>query len=223
ILWVIGVLAAGMTAFYMTRLMCLTFWGKSRVPEKVHPHESPFTMTFPLIVLGLLSVIGGWVGIPHILGHPLHIPNFLESWLNRWGLVNPDVGQASTVLEFALMGISFGVAGLMAWLAYYFYVLQPDMPQKITEKYKKLYEVIYNKYFVDEFYFSKLINPLVEASKGLWLYVDVNFIDKTTYFLSDFVKSNSAGFKGLQNGNMQQYAMYIAIGVVASVTYILMG
>ena len=107
----IGVAAAGMTAFYMTRLMCLTFWGKSRVPEGVHPHESPPSMTFPLIVLGILSVVGGWVGIPHVIGHPLHIPNFFEAWLNRWGLINPDVGQASAILELALMGMSFGVAG----------------------------------------------------------------------------------------------------------------
>ena len=111
----------------------------------------------------------------------------------------------------------------MAWTAYYFYILKPEWPQKIAEKYKGLYELVYNKYFVDEFYFSKLINPIVEVSKGMWLYIDVNFIDKTTYVLSDFVKSNSLGFRGLQNGNMQQYAMYVALGVVASVTYVLMG
>lgn len=223
ILWFIGVAAAGMTAFYMTRLMCLTFWGKTRVPENIHPHESPLSMTFPLIVLGILSVVGGWIGIPHLIGHPLHIPNFFEEWLNGAGLKNPKVASTSIILEFALMGISFGVAGLMALLAYTFYIKRPELPVQFTEKFKGAYKLIFNKYFVDEFYFSKIINPIVEASKALWLYIDVNFIDKITYVITDFIKSNSLGLRGLQNGNMQQYAMYVALGVVASVTYVLMG
>ncbi len=223
ILWVVGVAAAGMTAFYMTRLMCLTFWGKSRVPEKVHPHESPMSMTFPLIVLGFLSVVGGWVGIPHAIGHPLHIPNFLELWLNKWGLHNPEVSRQSVILEFSLMGISFGFASLMAWMAYNFYISCPGKSDKIVSKIKGVYDLVYNKYYVDEFYFGKIINPLIDISKGLWLQIDVSFIDKTTYKLTDFIKSSSSGFKALQNGNMQQYAMYIALGVVASITYVLMG
>jgi NADH-quinone oxidoreductase subunit L len=223
LLWILGVVTAGITAFYMTRLMCLTFWGESRVSKDVHPHESPMSMTFPLIVLGILSVVGGWVGIPHVLGHPLHIPNFLEAWLNKWGLKNPQVEHASVVLEFSLMGISFGFASLMAWISYNFYIVKPGRAELFTNRFQKTYRFVYNKYFVDEFYFEKIINPLIEVSKGLWVYIDVNFIDKMTYKMSDFVKSSSEGFKSLQNGNMQQYAMYIALGVVASVTYILMG
>jgi NADH-quinone oxidoreductase subunit L len=223
ILWVLGVVAAAMTAFYMTRLMCLTFWGKSRVSSDVHPHESPVSMTFPLIVLGILSVIGGWVGIPHAIGHPLHIPNFIELWVNKAGVKNPVIENPSVILEFSLMGISFGIASLMAWLAYNFYVVNPSRPAQLVQKIQGLYKVVYNKYYVDEFYFSKFINPLVEASQGLWLYIDVNFIDKATHKASDFIKSNSDGFKALQSGNMQQYAMYIALGVVASITYILVG
>ncbi|MGA0619631.1 NAD(P)H-quinone oxidoreductase subunit F, partial [Ligilactobacillus salivarius] len=64
-LWALGALGATLTAFYMTRLMCLTFWGKSRVPKDIHPHESPVVMTIPLIALGILSAVGGWIGIPH--------------------------------------------------------------------------------------------------------------------------------------------------------------
>ena len=223
VLWLMGVAAAGMTAFYMTRLMCLTFWGKSRIPENVKPHESPPSMTIPLMILGLLSVIGGWVGIPHVIGHPLHIPNVLESWLNRSGLVNPNVGHASAILEFSLMGISFGVAGTMAIIAYNFYIRHPARPQQIVQRFPRLYQWVNNKYFVDEFYFSKIIHPLIVTSKGLWLYIDVKFIDKVTYLASDFIKTNSLGLRGLQNGNMQQYAMYVALGVIASITYVLVG
>lgn len=78
-LWAMGAVGAAITAFYMTRLMCLTFWGKSRVPASVHPHESPISMTIPLIVLGLLSIVGGWVGVPHVIGEALGgIPNVWE-------------------------------------------------------------------------------------------------------------------------------------------------
>jgi len=224
VLWFIGVFAAGLTAFYMTRLMCLVFWGKSRVPDSVHPHESPSTMTFPLIVLGILSVVGGFVGIPHVFSEVLHvhIPNILEAWLEPI-VKTPEVGHPSIVLELALMGISFGVAGLSAWLAYDMYINKPDRVKAFVSKIGRTYDVVYNKYYVDEFYFGKIIDPFIELSKGLWLYIDVNFIDKITYLISDFTKSCSSGFKALQNGNVQQYAMYIALGVVACITYVLMG
>ncbi len=121
------------------------------------------------------------------------------------------------------MGISFGVASLAAWFAYDSYINVPERPKAIAARLGKVYELVSNKYFVDEFYFAKIINPLVNGSKGLWLYIDVNFIDKGTYLLADFVKTCSSGFKALQNGNMQQYAMYVAIGIVATITFVLVG
>ncbi len=93
IFWLVGVLGAGITAFYMTRLMCLVFWGSSRVAKNIHPHESPAVMTFPLIILGILSIVGGWIGIPHVISAilPNHPHNILEHWLEGLCLFQKSV------------------------------------------------------------------------------------------------------------------------------------
>lgn len=223
-LWIVGVLGAMCTAFYMTRLMALTFWGKSRVSHDVHPHESPPVMTIPLIVLAVLSVIGGWIGIPHPIGEllPGHPGHWLEHWLEG-AVLSPEADghHASAALEFALMGISVSLAAISALIAYRFYIVSPETPARIAGRFQKLYTLIYNKYFVDEIYQAKIIDPLVRASRGLWAYVDVNFIDRTTYFVSDVVRGLGSTARTLQNGNMQQYALYIAMGVAATIFLIL--
>lgn len=220
LLWLAGIIGAGFTAFYMTRLMALTFWGKSRVPKETHPHESPAVMTVPLIVLGTLSVIGGYIGVPHILGHALHIPNFWETWFERKLMVVPGLGEASAFEESLLMLISIAVAGAAATLAYIFYIKEPSKPQEVVSKIKGLYTLVYNKYFVDEIYQKFVINGLVNLSKAFWLYMDVGFIDKMTYKVSDFVESAAGGLRELQTGNMQRYALYIVVGFVALVSIV---
>jgi NADH-quinone oxidoreductase subunit L len=220
-LWAMGAIGATLTAFYMTRLMALTFWGKSRVPKDVHPHESPPSMAIPLVVLGVLSVIGGWIGIPHVIGEVLgHIPNFWEQWFHHTIRV-PEMAHADASLEFGLMGVSIGLASISAFVAYHFYVQAPEKPKKFAESIKAVHNLIYNKYFVDELYFGAIINPLVKFSKDLWYYIDVNVIDKTTYIVADVVKGGGTLVRGFQNGNIQQYAMYIAIGVVLTLSFIL--
>jgi NADH-quinone oxidoreductase subunit L len=221
-LWAMGALGATLTAFYMTRLMALTFWGQSRVPKNIHPHESPATMTIPLIVLGVLSVIGGWIGIPHVIGAVLgHIPNFWEHWLKPV-LSLPELAPADATIEWTLMGISVGLATISVFVAYHFYVQAPEKPKKIAETFKGLHELIYNKYFVDEAYFAGIINPLIKFSQDLWLYFDVNVVDRTTYLVADLVKGGGSFVRGVQNGNIQTYAMYIGLGIVITLSFILM-
>lgn len=215
--WAVGVLGAATTAFYMTRLMALVFWGQSRVDSSVHPHESPPSMTVPLIVLAVLSVVGGWIGIPHIIssiipGHPHHV---LEHWLESSLALAPHEIHGGLILEWSLMGISVGVAGLSAWLAYDFYILNPQRPAEMVNKIKPIYNCVSAKYWVDEFYFQRIIQPLVDLSKGIWVYIDVNFIDRLTYWLGDFVRSAGSGIRSLQNGNLQQYALLIALGLIS--------
>lgn len=222
-LWIIGALGALLTAFYMTRLMCLTFWGKSRVPKDVHPHESPALMAIPLVVLGVLSIVGGWIGFPHALAEilPFHPPNVLEHWLAP---VVKTVGtaQGDHHTELILMVVSVVGAILSASLAYYFYIVNPEAPAKLVEKIKPVYNLVYNKFLVDELYFSTLINPLVQFSKNLWMYVDVNFIDKATHLISDFTRGGGQFVRTMQNGNMQQYAMYVGIGLIMILSIVLM-
>ncbi len=222
-LWVFGAIGATLTAFYMTRLMALTFWGGSRVPKEVHPHESPAIMTIPLIVLAVFSVIGGWIGIPHVIGSVLgDIPNVWEHWLHP--LISPIPGwqPIDHHTEWILMGVSVTLASISAIVAYQFYVKSPEMPQKISTSIKPIYNLIYNKYFVDEAYFGGIINPLVNVSRSIWYHIDVNLIDKTTYVVGDLAKGMGSFVRSLQTGNMQQYAMYIGIGVVVALSLVIM-
>lgn len=222
-LWACGALGATLTAFYMTRLMALTFWGKSRVPASVHPHESPAIMTIPLIVLAVLSVTGGWIGIPHVIGEYLgHIPNVWEHWLHP--LIKPIPGwqPIDVATEWTLMGVSVALASVSAFVAYQFYVKSPEAPKKFAESIKPVYNLVYNKYFVDEAYFAGVINPLVNVSRNIWYYIDVNFIDKATYLAGDLMRGMGSVVKSLQTGNMQQYAMYIGIGVVVALSFVIM-
>lgn len=223
-LWAAGALGATLTAFYMTRLMALTFWGKSRVPSSVHPHESPAIMTIPLIVLAILSVIGGWIGIPHVIGEHLgHIPNVWEHWLHP--MISPIPGWQAIdhTTEWTLMGVSVGLATVSAIVAYQFYVKSPEAPKKFVESIKPVYNLVYNKYFVDEAYFAGIINPLVNISKNTWYYIDVNFIDKMTYWAGDLMRGMGSMVRSTQTGNMQQYAMYIGIGIVVALSFVIMG
>jgi NADH-quinone oxidoreductase subunit L len=223
-LWIVGAVAAACTAFYMTRLMCLTFWGESRVAKDVHPHESPATMWVPLAILAVLSAVGGWIGIPHVISAvlPGHPPHILGDWINS-SIASVGEMHGTAVVEWSLMGVSVGLAGISAWLAYDFYVKSPERPGQFTAKINGFYQVVANKYYVDVFYFGKIIDPLVEMSKGLWMYIDVNFIDKTTYFASDLVVGTGRFVRSVQSGKLQMYALYISIGVVLTITYVLMG
>ncbi len=212
--WLVGVIGAACTAFYMTRLMALVFWGKSRVPAAVHPHESPLSMTLPLIVLAILSVVGGWVGIPEAISEilPWHPQNLLHEWTHH-AIAQIHLPHASAVIEWSLMGISVGAAGVSAWFAYDLYINRPQVVKELAEKAGRLHTLVANKYFVDEFYQAKIIDPLVELGRGLWGYIDVNFIDKMTYLLSDLVTGAAGGLRAIQNGNLQQYALYMALGI----------
>jgi NADH-quinone oxidoreductase subunit L len=97
--------------------------------------------------------------------------------------------------------------------------LNPDRTAIITRKIGPIYKLVEGKYWIDEFYFGKLINPLVNLSKGLWVYIDVRFIDQITYWVSDFISSAGRGIRSLQNGNLQQYALFIAIGLISLMIY----
>jgi NADH-quinone oxidoreductase subunit L len=219
--WFAGVVGAGMTAFYMTRLMALTFWGKSRVPKEVHPHESPLVMTIPLMILAILSLVGGYIGIPHVLGHPFHLPNVLEAWFEGKILPVPGTTEGSVLEEVLLMLISVSVAAASATLAFIFYVKDLSKPKEVVSKIPKLYNLVSNKYFVDEFYQKNILDPVVSLSRALWLYMDVEFIDKATYKISGFAQDSAEGLKSLQTGNLQRYALYIVVGFIAMISVIL--
>ena len=216
-LWAVGVVAATMTAFYMTRLMALTFWGKSRVHAKVHVHESSLFMTLPLMVLALLSLIGGWVGIPGLFtGSP---NNILERWMEPVVAHGPSIEGAAGA-QWGTMALTVILAVLSAGLAYFMYVKRPKLPEELYGKFKGLYTLVYNKYFVDEIYQWVFIKPIVNFSRGLWAYFDVRVVDRATYLVSDIVKGSSTGLRLMVNGNVQTYALYILFGILGTLAFV---
>ena len=223
-LWFVGLVTAAMTAFYMTRLMTLTFWGKSRVAKGIHPHESPALMTVPLILLGILSLFGGLLGIPHVISAvlPGHPPNLLNDWLSPLIKPIPNMGHADPVVEWVLMGTSVLVACISAAIAYRMYSSDSGAAEKMASKIDPVYRVVWNKYFVDEFYRDSIIQPVVSLSRNLWYYIDVNFIDKATFLASDIVKGGGSFVRSFQNGNFQQYALYVGLGVVLALSIVIL-
>lgn len=222
-LWALGTLTAALTAFYMTRLMALTFWGKGRFGHDVHPHESSISMTIPLMALGFLSIVGGWIGVPHVIseilpGHPM---NIFEHWLAPAIAHLPET-EGSALVEWALMGLSVGLAGLSAWFAYDSYVNHPKRMETLSRALGPVHRFVYDKWRVDELYSAVVINPIIEFGKSLWIYIDVNVIDRCTVLADELVVGFANFVKTIQNGKMQSYALYMALGVVVIMTVVLL-
>ncbi len=164
----IGVLTAGLTSFYMFRLMFLTFFGSERYDEHhVHVHESPKNMTIPLIILAILSVCGGWMAAPEFVGGVNHFEHFLEPVLSAASGPAAEGPQSTTggpgILQ-ALTGAPV-IAGLLGFLlAWWLYIKSPDAPKKLLNSLAGPYKLLYGKYFVDEIYLAVIVRPLVWIS-----------------------------------------------------------
>ena len=170
LLYAVALITAGLTAFYMTRLMCMTFWGESRVEKHAaeHLHESPPVMTIPLMLLAVLSVFGGYLGVPEILADLVGGSNFLEHWLE------PVMGKGAEIIvehaghaehshstEWMLMGLSVCVAAGSAGLAMYLYLKNRAAVDSIAENFSGLHKTLENKYYVDEIYNALIVRGTV--------------------------------------------------------------
>jgi NADH-quinone oxidoreductase subunit L len=226
ILWGVGALAALCTAFYMWRLTALTFLGKERFDHHhVHPHESPATMTIPLIVLAVLSAFGGLLGVPHVLGHALHIPNLLEHWLEPIFASSvaflPTHAGDHTTLELTLMAVSTSLALIGIFAARSLYSQGTDKARALGAKFAGLYNVLWNKWFVDEIYNAVIATPIVQASRDiLWKIVDVILIDGTINGSAKVVGAVGQSLRKIQSGVAQNYALLMMFGIVALVAIV---
>jgi NADH-quinone oxidoreductase subunit L len=193
--WV-GVLTAGLTAFYVFRAIFMAFFGSYRGPH--HPHESPAVMTLPLVALGLLSLGGGY----------FDVPRFLEPMF-------PAVESGhSTFLVY--VSVAVGLAGI--GVAYFFYVVRPELPGQLTQKLGWLYTLVYNKYFVDEAYDAAVVRPVVEGSSSLlWRGVDVGVIDGAVNGVGTRACGAGAVLRLLQSGNIRSYAAWVVWGSVLAI------
>ena len=179
ILWAVGWITAGMTAFYMFRLVNMTFFGKSRVDDEVehHIHESTSSMTMPLIVLAVLSIIGGWIGWPASLGGSDRFANFLSPVIVHYAAESGGVEAAhSNSFEYFLMLASVLIALGGIWLARQWYVNRPEVPDQIATRWSRAYRLLYNKYYVDQIYDALFVNRTKDLGTALGAF-DRNVID----------------------------------------------
>ncbi len=220
LLWLVGVITAGLTAFYMFRLVFLTFLGKSRVDPEVqaHIHEAPKSMTISLVVLAVLSVIGGYVGIPHSLGGSNRFEGFLSSVFEQsHSTTHPTTHTMST--EYLLMIISIVVVIIGILVAHRFYIQNVKIPKKLAEKYKTPYRILFNKYYVDELYAKVFVNPLLSLALLLWKQFDVLVIDGIANGIASVVKGLGTVIRKTQTGYLRNYGLSLLLGTILILFY----
>jgi NADH-quinone oxidoreductase subunit L len=208
ILWFVGVLTALLTAFYMFRLWYMTFLGESRSSE-AHPHESPWSMLGPMVILALLSVGGGWIGIERFAG-------FLA----------PSTGGRAAVagaghLELILSIVAVVVA-LEGWLiADKLYRRKPERPAQWAAALPGGYKLLANKYYVDELYGFTVVKPLLAISRYLlsWV-VDIGLIGGAAWLLGGIVTFSGMILQRWQSGNLRSYAAWLAAGAAAVLLFV---
>lgn len=228
ILWGAGVLAAFCTAFYMFRLLYLTFYGEERFDHHhVHPHESPVTMTLPLWILAILSVFGGLLGIPKALSGGADI-NILEHWLepifaNANSILashHTDAHHHSLALEWGLMAASLAIAIIGILYATSLYKKSSHKPAEMAAKNKGLYNILWNKYFVDEIYHNVFVAPIYKISLDfLWKIVDVQIIDGIVNGSARAIAVSAENLRKIQSGIAQNYALMMLFGIVAIIAW----
>jgi NADH-quinone oxidoreductase subunit L len=225
----LGVLTAGITSFYMFRLLFLAFFGDQRYDEHhVHVHESPKSMTIPLVVLAILSVCGGWMAAPQFFGDVNHFQYFLAPVLHA-PMVYTDTttnipglnGTAAGILA-ALLGAPV-IAGLLGFLlAWWFYIKSPEAPKKLADSLAAPYKLLSGKYFIDELYQAAIVRPLVWVSdKVLWHAIDERAIDGAVNGVALVSSETGDRLRRANTGNIRSYATWIVLGVVVFTSLLL--
>jgi NADH-quinone oxidoreductase subunit L len=244
LLWAVALLTAGLTAFYMFRLFFMTFAGQSRVPHEVehHIHESPPVMTVPLICLAIGALGSGYLGWPKVLGGSNPFGRFLDPVFEN-GAMRPSAEHVWS-LEFGLMLLSVAVAAVGFYIAYLWYVRSPEAPERVAAAAGPAYQVVLNKFYVDELYDALFVNRLKDAGNALAAF-DLGVVDggvngagwftRTSaelsrlwdlYVVDGIVNVIAFGVKVLgylvrfvQTGLVQTYALLIVLGVLVFMAY----
>jgi NADH-quinone oxidoreductase subunit L len=247
VFWLIGVVTAFITSFYMFRLLFMTFFGDYRgaqVDAHGHgshghdshghgePHESPTVMLIPLAILAVLSVVGGWVGIGNRFDHflaPVFGPPFRMVIVGAQDvytapLPSPaqSIADSGGHMELYLTMISVAAAFLGLYLAYLLYLKRPELPQKIADALNGLYEMVAHKYYIDELYAVLFVKPLVDGStRILWQDVDRKMIDAAVNDAGDGARHVSDEVRRMQSGNIRSYAGWIAAGSAVVIAFMI--
>ncbi|MCC7496752.1 MAG: NADH-quinone oxidoreductase subunit L [Bryobacterales bacterium] len=199
-LYWLGVITAGMTAFYVFRAWFMTFLGRYR--GQAHPHESPLVMTVPLMVLAALSAGGGFIPVPHILAAVL-----------------PAAHAGHHDPSLAIIAAAAGLIGI--GLAYLFYVVKPGLPGAVANGLGGLYRLVCNKYYVDEIYDHTVVQPIKSGSETLlWKVTDVGLVDGIVNGLGRLSASVGGGLRTMQSGNIRSYAAWVVFGSLLVLVFI---
>ena len=210
VLAVLGLLTALLTAFYSFRLVFVVFWGSSRVDphHAAHIHEPSQTMTRPLLILAGLSILTGYLGIP----------SFLEPVFSTGQETAAQHGSDAFAIMLTATGL--GLVGIAA--AYYVYVMNPDLPDRLARRWRSLYEASLNKWYVDALYDALFVRPTFRAASTLWKRVDVNVIDGAVNGIAQAITWGGWILRLIQSGQTQHYALGMALGIVVLTAYLLL-
>jgi NADH-quinone oxidoreductase subunit L len=226
--WIVGIVTAFLTAIYMIRVYVLTFEGEPRWPraESIHPHESPWTMTLPLWILGILAVIGGYVGLPGVFGHGEY--NLIHHFLGEefGGPVAEAASEAHVALStewlLLLLGAVIALAGVgLGWRWFARRGLEYDAV--LAKRFGWFYRTAKGKYYVDEAYDKVVVRPVIGGAEKGFAPFDQFVVDGLVNFVAFFTKGISFVLRYLQSGVVQTYAMAIVLGVVLVAALMLFG
>jgi NADH-quinone oxidoreductase subunit L len=240
LIWGLGIVGAVLTAFYMFRLIYMTFHGEERTAKEVrhHVHESPKVMTVPLMILAGLSVIGGFIGLPEVLGGRNWFRRFLEPVVEE-----AHYGHLGVSVEYSLIIASVVVAVIGIYTAYLFYLRKPELSKRTAEQFPRLYKILYNKYYVDEAYNLAFVKPTLNLGTFLADYdlkiidgavngsafltrntsafsglFDLKIVDGIVNRIAWLLKQKSFIFRKVQTGTIQNYALAIIFGLLIFIT-----
>jgi NADH-quinone oxidoreductase subunit L len=209
IVWFVGLVTALLTAFYMFRLWYLTFFGESR-KQDAHPHESPWVMLTPLVLLALLSLGGGWIGIPKALFGGDQFAHFLEPVVGAPAVT----GTENQERLFSAVSVVMGLIGV--FLADLIYRRKPGTADWLAERGRSLHSLLFNKYWIDQIYTALIVAPLLFLSRYLlWGVVDRGVISGGGSLAAGSVRGLGALVQRVQSGNIRSYAGWLAVGAAA--------
>jgi len=219
VVWALALLTSLLTAFYMFRLFFLTFYGKARASEEKmkHIHESPKSMAIPLIVLAILSIVGGFINVPEVL--------MGSSWLSEF--LSPVLAQSNAITtthvlshstEYALMGLVVGLTLVLIIVAYVMYVGKNSIPVAEGVALNPVHRGMYYKYYIDEIYNAIIVKPLFWLSSKFDEIVEKMAIDKLVNSFGKVVVEGSKVFRLLQQGTTGFYIFVMVIGIILMLT-----
>jgi NADH-quinone oxidoreductase subunit L len=233
LLWLVGLATAGLTSFYMFRLWFKTFFGEARFSEDAQNHglhESPPVMTFPLVVLAILSVIGGWVGVPFAFGGQNEIEHFLRPVFHpivpgQAPFYPEFVSSGSTEFLLALVSVLAAAAGFyFAWLLYYRKPGESTRLANSSNAARFAYRLLDHKYWVDEIYQRGIVTPLLAISRVLLNgLVDGGMVQGSAWALTEGTGGLGWLVRRIQSGNIRSYAGWLALGAACVIVIVLFG